>query len=113
MDADTATRADAVRFLAALAPDGALTFSTFTDGKRPARDALARIMHGDYWRPRATLATLNAKGAGVCVMVNRGDGKGRKAATVTAVGALFLALAEAERHSAVEGKRGAGRVEPG
>src|SRR3546814_1999359 len=77
MDADTATRADAVRFLAALAPDGALTFSTFTDGKRPARDALARIMHGDYWRHRATLATLNAQGAGVCVMVNRGDGKGR------------------------------------
>src|SRR3546814_7996324 len=95
MDADTATRADAVRFLAALAPDGALTFSTFTDGKRPARDALARIMHGDYWRHRATLATLNAKGAGVCVMVNRGDGKGRKAANVTAVRAVFLDLDEA------------------
>src|SRR3546814_903138 len=64
-------------------------------GKRPARDALARIMHGDYWRHRATLATLNAKGAGVCVMVNRGDGKGRKAANVTAVRAVFLDLDEA------------------
>src|SRR3546814_4862754 len=96
MDADTATRADAVRFLAALAPDGALTFSTFTDGKRPPRDALAWIMHGDYWRHRATLAKLTAKGAGVCVMVNRGDGKGRKAANVTAVRAVFLALDEAQ-----------------
>src|SRR3546814_12244888 len=52
-------------------------------------------MHGDYWRHRATLATLNAKGAGVCVMVNRGDGKGRKAATVTDVRAVFLDLDEA------------------
>ncbi|MEJ7746151.1 MAG: DNA-primase RepB domain-containing protein [Luteimonas sp.] len=89
----TATRADAVRFLEALAPDGALTFSTFTNARpRPARDPLARILHGDYWRHAGALAKLNAKGAGVFVMVNRGDGNGRKAGNVQAVRAVFLDL---------------------
>jgi hypothetical protein len=93
MDANTATRADAVRFLKALAPDGALTFSTFTDARpRPARDSLARILQGDYWRNVGTLAKLNAQGAGVCVMVNRGDGNGRKAGNVQAIRAVFLDL---------------------
>jgi hypothetical protein len=93
MDANTATRADAVRFLEALAPDGALTFSTFTDTRpRPARDPLARILQGDYWRNVGTLAKLNAQGAGVCVMVNRGDAKGRKAENVQAIRAVFLDL---------------------
>lgn len=92
MDADAAARADAVRFLEALAPDGALTFSTFTDGKRPKRDLLARIMHGSYSRHRGPLAKLNADGAGCFVMVNRGDYKGRKAGNVLAVRAVFLDL---------------------
>jgi hypothetical protein len=92
MDANTATRADAVRFLEAIAPDGVLTFSTFTDGERPARDPLARIIQGDYWPNVGTLAKLNAKGAGCFVMVNRGDGNGRKAGNVQAVRAVFLDL---------------------
>lgn len=91
MDADTATRADAVRFLEALAPDGALTFQTFDDAKQERR-GLTRIMHGDYWRHRGTLDQLNAKGAGCFVMVSRGDGIGRKAANVQAVRAVFLDL---------------------
>jgi hypothetical protein len=90
MDANTATRPDAVRFLEALAPDGELSFSTFTDGERPTRDRLARIIHGDYWRNVGTLAKLNARGAGCFVMVNRGDGNGRKTGNVQAVRAVFL-----------------------
>ncbi len=93
MDAMTATRTDAVRFLKALAPDGALTFSTFSDARpRRARDSLARIIHGDYWRNAGTLAKLNGEGAGVFVMVNRGDGKGRKSGNVQAIRAVFLDL---------------------
>lgn len=93
MDANTATRTDAVRFLGALAPDGPLTFSTFTDARpRPARDPLARILEGDHWRHVGTLAKLNAQGAGVFVMVNRGDGAGRKAGNVQAIRAVFLDL---------------------
>jgi hypothetical protein len=92
MDANIASRADAVRFLDTLAPDGVLTFSTFTDGNRSARDPLARIIQGDYWRNVGTLAKLNARGAGCFVMVNRGDGNGRKAVNVQAVRAVFLDL---------------------
>ncbi|WP_457097888.1 DNA-primase RepB domain-containing protein [Lysobacter sp. P5_B9] len=91
MEADTSTRTDAVRFLEALAPDGALTFQTFDDAKRGRRD-LSRIVHGTYWRNRATLDRLNASGAGCFVMVNRGDGNGRKVDNVQAVRAVFLDL---------------------
>ena len=91
MDAPDCRRADAVRFLAALAPEGGLTFQAFDDAKG-GRKELSRIMHGDYWRKASTLAELNSKGAGVFVMVNRGDGKGRKAENVTAVRAVFLDL---------------------
>lgn len=92
MDDNTATRTDAVRFLEALAPDGELTFATFTDGRKGGQDRLARTLYGSYWRNFGTLAKLNAKGAAVCLMVNRGDGKGRKAGNVQAVRALFLDL---------------------
>src|SRR3970040_586374 len=84
-------RADAVRFLAALAPDGELTFQTFDDAKRGRRE-LTRIVHGSYGRQAGALAGLNGKGAGVFVMVNRGDGNGRKVENVTAVRAVFLDL---------------------
>lgn len=92
MDDDTATRTDAVRFLEALAPDGDLTFATFTDGGVDGRDPLARTLHGGYWRNVGTLAKLNTRGAAVCVMVNRGDGIGRKALDVQAVRAVFVDL---------------------
>lgn len=84
-------RDDAVRFLSALAPEGELTFQTFDDAKG-GRSELTRIMHGDYWRHAGKLADLNGKGAGVFVMVNRGDGRGRKAANVIAARAVFLDL---------------------
>lgn len=86
-----AVRADAVRFLAALAPDGGLTFQTFDDGKSKRRE-LSRIVHGSYGQQAGMLAGLNGKGAGVFVMVNRGDGNGRKEENVTAPRAVFLDL---------------------
>ncbi len=78
-------------FLALLAGDEAVTFQTFDDGatKNPR---LARILHGNLEEHGATLANLNAQGAGIFVMVNRGDGLGRKAANVTDIRALFVDL---------------------
>jgi putative DNA primase/helicase len=78
-------------FLALLAEDESITFQTFDDGADKNR-ALARILHGTLKEHGATLASLNAQGAGVFVMVNRGDGLGRKAGNVTAVRSLFVDL---------------------
>ena len=63
--------------------DGRHTFQTFDD--RPDKDArLSRVLHDP-----AELAALNRQGAGVFVMVNEGDGVGRKNGNVTRVRAYF------------------------
>ncbi len=64
------------------------TFQTFDDtpAKRPW---LARIMHGTIGQLAPALARLNDDGAGIFVMVNEGDGQGRKAENVTRVRAVF------------------------
>lgn len=81
----------AQRFLTLLAGVEPVTFQTFDDGasKNPK---LARILHGNLEEHAAALSALNAQGAGVFVMVNRGDGLGRKAANVTGIRALFVDL---------------------
>lgn len=83
--------AAAARFLAALSPDNVHTFQTFDDSKRGAK-GLTRILHGTFERHAQLLQSLNLKGAGVFVMVNRGDGMGRKADNVTGCRALFVDL---------------------
>jgi hypothetical protein len=81
----------AARFLAALSADNLHTFQTFDDAGK-GRRGLTRILHGPFAKHADTLATLNANGAGVFVMVNRGDGRGRKADNVTGCRALFVDL---------------------
>ncbi|QLG10879.1 hypothetical protein HLB42_08915 [Deinococcus sp. D7000] len=62
---------------------GRHTFQTFDD--RPNKDArLSRVLHDP-----AELAALNRQGAGVFLMVNEGDGAGRKNSNVTRVRAYF------------------------
>lgn len=78
-------------FLALLAKDEPITFQTFDDGATK-NSRLARILHGNLEEHGATLANLNAQGAGIFVMVNRGDGLGHKAANVTGIRALFVDL---------------------
>jgi putative DNA primase/helicase len=78
-------------FLALLAGDTPVTFQTFDDGADKNR-ALARILRGTLEEHGDTLANLNAQGAGVFVMANRGDGLGRKAENVTGIRALFVDL---------------------
>lgn len=87
MDIDTAM---AARFLTALTGDRTHTFQTVGEGGRGR--SLNRIMHGAFEQRANALQLLNLKGAGVFVMVNRGDGYGRKADNVTAARALFVDL---------------------
>jgi len=78
-------RLDADTFLDALG--GRFTFQTFDDSGQGHRN-LSRILHGTLAEHAATLARLNANGAGIFVMVGEGDGRGRKAANVQRVRAI-------------------------
>ncbi|WP_172461835.1 DNA-primase RepB domain-containing protein [Dyella jiangningensis] len=83
---------DAWDFLDALGGrDSVFTFQTFDDSK-PARPRLAQIMHGKLSQKMASLSGLNARGAGIFVMVNAGDLRGRATRNVTAVRAYFADL---------------------
>lgn len=91
-------------FLNMLDAGGTFTFQTFDDKKktrvpRQKFDPLARVFHGTLAQHVDALTNLQQQGAGVYVMVNRGDGivhKDQKtcrcAASVVAVRALFVDL---------------------
>jgi hypothetical protein len=81
----------AARFLSALSGDTAYTFQTFPEGGS-SRPGLRRVLHGNFAKLAQRLEALNRQGAGVFVMVNRGDLCGRKATNVVAARALFLDL---------------------
>lgn len=91
---------EAQRFLDLLAPGELFTFQTYSDKKGKDRfDPLARVLHGSLSQHEEELVALSAQGAGVFVMVNRGDGlkhNGRKTCRTTenvmAVRALFVDL---------------------
>ena len=83
---------EAARFLDALGGDsaGVWSFQTLDDSAQKRRE-LARTIHSMRLEPVAgQLQALNDAGAGVFVTVNQTDGKGRKAANVRRVRALFL-----------------------
>jgi len=67
------------------------TFQTLDAADRH-RAGMTRVLHGSLAQHGTTLARLNANGAGVFVMVNVGDGKGRKASNVQSVRAYFADL---------------------
>jgi len=83
---------DAAALLDLLAPGEPVTFQTFGEGDAKGARGLNRILHGTLAEYRATLANLNARGAGIFWMVNAGDGKGRKAPNVQRIRALFVDL---------------------
>lgn len=85
----TVLPSSAQAFLEALGTE--FTFQTFDD-REQKRQHLSRVLHGTFAQHAGTLAALNRQGAGVFVMVNVGDGKGRKAANVQAVRAYFADL---------------------
>jgi len=67
------------------------TFQTF-DESPAKRSELSRILHGTLAQHADTLGGLNARGAGVFVMVAEGDGNGRKGVNVRRVRAAFVDL---------------------
>src|SRR5258708_7128433 len=79
-------------FLSAVDPGGVFTFQTIDDDKDRKASGLARVFHGSIDQHLASLTSLNQQGAGVFVMVNAGDSKGRTAASVQRVRALFVDL---------------------
>lgn len=79
------------QFLTALSGEVDFTFQTFCESDGSGK-ALNRIVHGTLARHLVTLKALNLKGAGVFVMVNRGDLTGRKAENVIGARALFVDL---------------------
>lgn len=87
----SANLADAQRFLDILTRGDSCTLQVFDD--TPAkRLRLNKILHGSLNENVEALLRLNAQGGGVFVMVNAGDGRGRKAVNVRAVRALFVDL---------------------
>lgn len=83
---------EAAAFLDPLDPRGTFTFQTFDDDKNRKAGNLARILHGTLHQHAAELERLQQLGAGVFVMVNEGDGKGRSKANVVHVRAHYLDL---------------------
>ncbi len=79
-------------FLEILDPKGEFTFQTFGEGVGKANRELARILHGRLEDHASELETLQQKGAGVFVTVNKTDGAGRKEENITRVRALFVDL---------------------
>lgn len=82
---------EASKLLDLIAEGEQITFQTFDDAGL-GRGHLNRIFHGTIEECREELARLNELGAGTFWMVNRGDGRGRKAENVTGVRALILDL---------------------
>lgn len=79
------------RFLSALTRDTEFSFRTLPDGKG-RRGRLIRELHGTFPKVARQLEGLNRQGAGVFVMVNRGDHGGLKATNVISVRALWVDL---------------------
>src|SRR3954471_10069536 len=68
------------------------TFQTFGEGAAKNRKELSQILHGGFAERADALTSLNARGAGVFVMVNAGNYKGRATKNVTSVRAVFVDL---------------------
>jgi hypothetical protein len=80
----------AEQFLKELDPTATtFTFQTFDDNKKRKNKKLARIIHGSFAQVRTELTRLNEQGAGIFVMVQKGDDKGRSNDNVTAIRAVF------------------------
>jgi putative DNA primase/helicase len=89
---------EAERFLDLLGNGEEFTFQTFDDGDNKS-PTLARVFHGTLEQHAKSLIDLNKQGAGVFVMVNRGDGvihEGSKTcrttSNVTSVRSIFIDL---------------------
>ena len=91
--------AQAEKFLNLLDHKGVFTFQTFDDNKVRKNFALAHVYHGTLQQHHDKLTSLQQQGAGIFIMINKGDGvirKGSKTCRTTSnvieVRALFADL---------------------
>lgn len=82
---------DATKFLELLTEGDPCTFQTFDDTEAKRR-TLNSVLHGNLVDQVEKLEVLNQRGAGVFVMVNAGDLKGRKTENVIHVRSAFVDL---------------------
>lgn len=74
---------EAYRFTRWLAPDGELTFQVIPEATTiPANKAyiFRQVLHGSFEQHAGKLSAFNIEGAGIFLMVNRGDGVVREGA---------------------------------
>ena len=81
----------AAQFLDHLTQGEPATFQTFDD-TGAKRKQLSSVMHGNLCNFQDRMQSLNEKGAGIFVMVNAGDLKGRKQENVKQVRSVFVDL---------------------
>lgn len=86
---------EAERFLRRLdSSTDEFTFQTFDDakGNNGKRHHLSKVVHGSLDQHRDELIALNQQGAGIFVMVNAGDGNGRRTENVIGIRAIWRDL---------------------
>jgi putative DNA primase/helicase len=80
-----------LNFIQALAGDSLTTFQTLPDGS-DSNGIRPLIVHGPLLNHHETLLDANRRGHAVSIMVNEGDGRGRRAGNVVKVRAVFVDL---------------------
>ena len=86
------SKAEAQRFLDMLDPGGMFVFQIIDDDKDRKRGHLSKFIHGALDTHFDTLVHYNEQGAGIFVVINQTDFKGRKASNVLKVRACFVDL---------------------
>ena len=86
------SQAEAQRFLNMLDPGGMFVFQIIDDDKDRKRSHLSKVIHGSLDTHFDTLVHYNEQGAGIFVVINQTDGKGRKASNILKVRACFVDL---------------------
>jgi len=90
---NTQPPADATRFLQLLdATADKFEFRTFDDDKERSDKTLTRTFYGSLTQHTAKLQQLNDRGAGVFIVVNETDGRGRENENIKRVRAVYADL---------------------
>jgi putative DNA primase/helicase len=85
--------AEATRFVKLLDPTATkFEFRTFDDNHDRDDKELLKTFYGTLAEHAAELQRLNRKGAGIFVIINETDGKGRKAENIIRIRAVFADL---------------------
>ncbi len=94
---------DAYKFIELLSGGDSCTYQTFDDDRKLKRKNLIKIIHGRLEDHIQQLEKLNNQGAGIFVMVNAGDLKGRASKNVLSVRAAFVDLDESPIQPVLDG----------